>query len=243
MTQNTMGQGSSIQPSSNDSQSNQYASDGKDIGTIIGMIIVLAIIAIGVWFLFFSNHVHLNLTKSNIATENLQINSTAIYMNSSRASALLGAPLSRYTVVSLFNNNSVINASLLERLVPQLKNNITSGWITLANSSDTSTYASMFYVVITVKNNASHMSNLIGTATLSPWFMYAMNLTYTNSGSVNGLNYTYDEYVNSTAWSQAVYGWEGNDVILVLTYANPGFLINSTRLVESAANATSFSKS
>ena len=157
--------------------------------------------------------------------------------NLKQATAILGSPLAQYSTLDLFNESFIINASIIESLVPQLNNNITSGWVTFANSSSYATDASLYYVVMTV-NNAPHASVLVGAATISPWFMYAMNLQNTNSGSVNGLNYTYAEYTNSTAWAQAVYGWKGNHVVLGLEYSNPGYSVNETGLVNAIANDT-----
>jgi hypothetical protein len=158
-------------------------------------------------------------------------------MSSAQASTVLGAALDRHTTTDLFNNSFIINASIIESLVPQLQNNITSGWVTLSNSSDYNTDASLYYVVMAV-NNAPHISTLVGAATISPWFMYGMTLANTNSGSVDGFNYTYAEYTNSTAWAQAVYGWKGNDVALSLEYSNPGFLVNEASLVNATASDT-----
>jgi hypothetical protein len=87
-------------------------------------------------------------------------------------------------------------------------------------------------------NNAPKASVLVGAATISPWFMYGMHLANTNSGSVDGLNYTYAQYTNSTAWAQAVYGWKGSHVVLGLEYSNPGYLVNETQLVDAIANDT-----
>jgi hypothetical protein len=208
---------------------------------VVGIVVVVIIIGI-LWLL--SNHIpSLKINTSSNApalatvTQTKSANGTTIFMSSQQATAVLGSPLKQYTTLDLFNESFIINASIIESLVPQLNNNITSGWVTFANSSDQNTDASLYYVVMTV-NNAPHISTLVGAATISPWFMYAMNLANTNSGSVNGLNYTYAQYTNSTAWAQAVYGWKGNHVVLGLEYSNPGFLVNETALVDAIANDT-----
>ena len=203
------------------------------LGILVGIILA---------YLLFTLTIHSSSSSSVVSTltiisQHKSTNATTIFMSPTQAETIFGSSLNRYTTTDLFNTSFIINASVFESLVPQLKNNITSGWVTLSNSSNANTYASLYYVVLTV-NNPSHVAPLVGAATISPWFMYAMDLANTNYGSVNGLNYTYSQYTNSTAWAQAVYGWKGDHVILSLEYSNPGYLVNESALVSITAEDT-----
>jgi hypothetical protein len=203
---------------------------------LAGVIVVVLIVGF-IWFaLNYSSSPSSPGGALSTIAQSQSANSTAIYMSSSQAQTLFGAPLDRYSTTDLFSNTPTVSASILERLVPQLSNNMTSGWVTLSNSSDTVYYPSMFYIVMAT-NNTPRMSTLVGAATLAPWYTYGMNLVTTNSGSVNGLTYTYAQYTNSSLWSQTVSGWKGSHVILLITYSLPGFSINETELVDAAANS------
>lgn len=232
------------QPSSTYTQP-QPGSSGGGGGASGILLVVVGILALAavfgvVWFLLMHPSLNLSSNAPALATvsQGSSANGTAILMSSSQASLVLGSSLDKYVTTDLFTNSFIINASIMESLVPQLRNNITSGWVTLSNSSNYDTDASLYYVAMTVDNNASRMSTLVGAATIAPWFMYAMDLQNTNSGSAYGLNYTYAEYTNSTAWAQAVYGWKDDHVVISLEYSNPGYLVNETQLVDATANAT-----
>ncbi len=214
-------------------QSNYPSGGGPAIVVIILIVIVIALA--GYWY--FSSHSSSSAPNFTTVTQTKSLNGTGIFMSQSQAQQVFGASLDRYTTTDLFTNSFIINATVFENLVPQLQNNITSGWVTLSNSSDYATDASLYYVVMAVPN-APHDSVLVGAATISPWFMYGMQLANTNSGSLDGLNYTYAQYTNSTAWAQAVYGWKGNYVVLSLEYSNPDYLVNEAALVNATASAT-----
>ena len=220
-----------------------YSDGNKGSRMAVFAIIGIIIVAMIAWFLISHQSLGVNSPLSSTGpvfstiSQTQSSNSTAIYMSQAQAQALFGSSLNVYRTKDLFNNNYIINASVFDHLVPQLQGNITSGWITQANSSSSS-YASIYYIVMNVGNKAPQMSQLVGAATISPYFMYEMTHVTSNSGSTDGLNYTYDQYSNATTWSQSIYGYKGDYVVVMLEYGVPGYLVNETQLVSETATTT-----
>jgi len=175
------------------------------------------------------------LSSTSAITQNKSANSTTIYMSPTQAGLLLNSSLTDYSTSDLFNPASTVNVSLLESFVPQLAGNATSGWVTMAIGTSTSN-ASLEYIAITTSNTAS-IAYLLGSSIASS-VSADMATAAINSGTYNGLAYTYDAYQNSTATFQTVYGWKNDNVGLTIVQENAGFFANETALVDATANDT-----
>ncbi len=238
-----MGQSSSSQLSTDQpvtQQASGYGSGGSagsGIGLPIIGIMAVAVVLGGAWMVLAPSLAQ-NASSSTIA-QNVSSGANGIFMRPAQAAEIMGSaqPLLRYTATDLSNKSFVVNTSTMESLVPQLQGNMTDGWVTLSNSSDPNTDASLYYIIMAA-DNAPRLAPLVGAATISPWFMYAMRRVNADSSLVDGLNYTYGEYTNSTSWAQAVYGWKGRNLVIALVYENPGYLVNESQFVDGIANAT-----
>jgi hypothetical protein len=167
-------------------------------------------------------------------TQNKSENSTPLYMSVSQVQTLLNSPLANYSTSDLYNPASLINMSDLVSSVPQLYGNATSGWLTTAGGSNSTSNLSIEYFVITT-SNTSIMAKLLGSSIVSS---LNMSPTTVSSGMQNGLNYTYGVYQNSTVSFQTLYGWKHSNIVVALLQENPGFLVNETKLIGIASNDT-----
>ena len=169
-------------------------------------------------------------------TQTASKNSTSIYMSPALVQSLLGSQLSNYTTGDMFNPNSPINVSDFVSLVPLLYGNVTSGWMTIAQGSNTTLNASLEYMVVTT-NNTQKMFRFIRSN-----FTASVGATpnYSTTGVQDGMNYTYDLYTNSTSSFQTVYGWKGSNVAILFVAAKPAYTVNRTKTIDLIANVTPY---
>ncbi len=228
MGQDSSADADSVQASVSASRSDSSYRSGKNKHLLKWVIIVAAVIVVA---LIASSFIPSSYPK---ITQTASANSTPIYMSATQAQALLQSPLSTYNTYDVYNDSSPINMSYLISVIPQLYGNATSGWITFAAGSNSTSNASIIYMEITT-NHTENMSSAIGNLITS-----SLNITpaFLNNGTENGLNYTYGLYQNSTGVYQILYGWEHNNTALAYAAGNPGFLVNETSLIEIAANDT-----
>lgn len=228
------------------SQPQQQGGGGRNnmlIFAVLGVVIVILIIAVA----YFALSSTASSTASTTATTSVSSNqgttsvsqsssqnSTPIEMSYSQAQALLRSSLSQYSGYDLFKLTSPTNISDLDSVVPQLYGNATSGWVTYAAGSNATANATIEYVVIATKDTKQIASNL-NNATLAN---LSMTLKTANSGLVNGFNYTYVQYVNSTASFQSVSGYKNDYVVDAVVNSYPAFTMNETSLVNAVANDT-----
>ncbi len=161
-------------------------------------------------------------------------NSTTIYVSYSQAEQLIG-PISNYNATDAYNPNAHINMSLLEYFIPQLYGNVTSGWVTLASSSNSLSNSTMAYIAL-ASSNTPKISEDIGN--IIPLLLNGTNKTYAKSGVWNGFNYTYSEYRNISAVAQIVYGWKNSHAALAIVTDNAGYAVNQSSLISIVANDT-----
>ncbi len=145
-------------------------------------------------------------------------NSSPIYMSIPQAQELLGSPIinypSNYTATSLYNFTFPLNISTLEYGVPTLSGNVTNGWVTVAFG--------------TGKNNASIEYLVIQTASaplISTLFAQEFLLTLSSpptiiKGQKNGMNYTYENFTNSSGSFRMFAGWKDGYVSVAYLQAN-----------------------
>lgn len=192
---------------------------------IIGIIIVVVIL------LIVASSIP---TGPSISIQNHSANGTRLYMNVSQAQELLGSTVSNYSVSDLFNPTALINMSSLITIVPQLYGNATSGWVTTAQGSNSSVNASIEFLEITT-NNTSSIAGDLGS-----YFVSTLNISPTtvNTGTLNGLNYTYGLYKNSSTSFQLLYGSKNHDAVIALVQANQPFTVNETLLISYSASDT-----
>ncbi len=214
-------------PTATGQPAGQQGQDRTRLYIIIGIIVavIVALILLGIYF-----------SSSGVPalTQTASQNSTSIPMGSAQAQTLLGSSLINYSVSDLFNPASPLNMSDLISVVPQLYDNATSGWITVAQGSNATSNASIEYIAITT-SNVQTISSLLGSASVSG---LPMTEEKTNTGSVNGFAYTYWLYSNSTANMQVLSGWKNNDAAIAIILSNPPFTVNETALVSAVANDT-----
>jgi hypothetical protein len=190
---------------------------------IVALVVVIAVLALS-----------LGSGPSATVLQNRSESAAPVYLGPSQAQALLGSALSEYNASDLFNPASPVNMSELVGMVPQLYGNVTSGWLTSAIASNQSANASMEYFELST-SNASSVSSDFGSAIVSS---LGLSPAEVNSGTANGLAYTYGVYRNSTVSFQVLYGWKPKGAVLAIVQGNPGFLANETALVSISANET-----
>jgi hypothetical protein len=173
--------------------------------------------------------------SSVVVTQNRSTNSTSIYISPSQAQELVDSSLSNYSTYDIFNPEAPLNVSFLVSLVPNLYDNVSSGWLTYAAGSNATQNASMEYIVMTT-NNPSAIAEGLGPVVAN--FSTGMTPISVVPGFQNGLNYTYGSYKNSTSTFQALYGWKGKNVVLTLVSGNSGFFANESQLIGIVANVT-----
>jgi hypothetical protein len=214
----------------------QQTSDttGKKSRTIL--LIAMIVIVIAVIVVVIALVSYFGFKSPSAIIQNRSANSTATYLSTTQAQNILGEQqLSSYNTSDLFNENAFINATFMVDLVPQLYGNLTSGWVTMASGSNTNTNSSIIYVVMATNSPASNARSL-GSA-LS-FFTNGTTPISINPGTLNGFNYTYGAYSNSSVEFQIVYGWKNNDVAFALVQENPGYTVNQTALIDTIAKVT-----
>jgi hypothetical protein len=191
--------------------------------------IIVAIAAVLVIFLFFtSSSPYLTITQT------MSTNSTPKYMSISHAELLLGAPTAGYNTSDMFSQKAPINMSQFVMLVPQLYGNVSSGWVTVAFGSSIMLNSTFDFFVVTTRNPQA-MAGLIGSAVTS-----SLRLTPDDfsPGTQNGLSYTYSTYSNSTFSLQVLYGWKGDNAVLLLMHGNSAFSPNKEDVVDVVSSDT-----
>ena len=158
-----------------------------------------------------------------------QSNATPIYMSASQAQTLLGSQIinysANYSASSVYNMSSPSNLTLLESIVPQFSGNVTNGWATSAIGSGPNN-ASVLYFVIQTPNEIN-MSQLTAKA-FELSFPALPDVTH---GLVNGMNYTYQTYANSTGSTQIMSGWKDGYVSIAVIDSN-NFTTNQTQMAQ-----------
>ncbi len=193
----------------------------------IAVIVVIAIVALSA--IGPSYYPTINQTQSK--------NTTEIAMPASQAQLVLNSLLSYYNVSDLFNPASPINVSSLSAVVPALATNVTSGWVTVAAGQNTTTNATIEFIVLTT-NNTQSMSKMLGSEVVAS--LNGSVESGSASGTYNGLAYNYALFSNSTGNVQLVYGWKGSNVAVALANFNAGYEANATQLIWAVANATTY---
>lgn len=201
---------------------------GKMIIYLIAVVVVILIV-VGIVLLLSSSS-----SPSVVVAQNHSLNTTPVYMSPSQAELIVGAPLSNYYTSDLFNPASEVNMTDLVSAIPQLYDNVTSGWITSATGSNTTQNATIQFYVLQTNNNQEFSTDLGSVITSS----LNMSPQAVSPGTDNGLDYTYSVYKNSTAEFQVLYGWKQRNAIVILVQANPVFSTNETELLDVAANDT-----
>lgn len=192
----------------------------------IAVIVVIAIVALSA---IGPSYPTINQTQSK--------NTTEIAMPASQAQLVLNSLLSYYNVSDLFNPASPINVSSLSAVVPALATNVTSGWVTVAAGQNTTTNATLEFIVLTT-NNTQSMSKMLGSEVVAS--LNGSVESGSASGTYNGLAYNYALFSNSTGNVQLVYGWKGSNVAVALANFNAGYEANATQLIWAVANATTY---
>lgn len=229
MAQN-MGSSQGQAPNPNAPQQGSGGGDGKKTMMLIAVALV-ALVVIAVIVIFASSG-----PSSAVITQTKSDNSSATYLGPMQAEDIIGAQLGNYNASDMFNPNAPVNMSFMVDLVPQLYNNVTSGWVTSAFSSDTTSNATLIYIVMQVNGNAAGLSKDLGSAV--PYIVNGTNPIRITPGTYNGLNYTYGQYSNSTEVFQTLYGWKNNDLTLTIVNENAGYLVNQTALIDTVADTT-----
>lgn len=214
----------------------QQGGRGGSNAIVFAIAAILVVIVIVIVYLAFSS-ISSSSSSSNsisVSSQSSSMNSTPTEMSYSQAQALLESSLSQYSGYDLFKPTSPTNITGLERVVSQLQNNATSGWVTYAAGSNATANASLEYVVIATKDTAQ-IASALNNVTL---YDLPMTLKTANSGSVNGLSYNYAQYVNTTANFQTVSGYKNGYVVDVAVNSYPIFTMNEIDLVNTVANDT-----
>ncbi len=157
--------------------------------------------------------------------------SNSIHVNSSQAQVMLGSPLANYYTSDLFNASvHPVNISYFYQYMPSLKGNVTGGWATEAAGSNNATLT--FFVFQTP--NPIKISSVV-----SSFMATTFNGTpeITNSGTINGFNYTYNRYYNTKSNFQVFSGWKSN-YAEILIVSSSGFVANKTQVLTIISNDT-----
>ncbi len=218
---------SSDQQPDNTAQQGQQQSPWKKYKKYLafGVLAILAVVIIFEFLPFGSPSINI--------TQNSSLNSTPIYMSYGQAASLLG-PLLNYSTYDMYSKSAPINITSFVEELPELYGNVSSGWVTLAEGANTTYNATADYVVLTT-NNTETMAKLLGSNITAGTDLAAVVVS---PGVVGALNYTYGQYANSTLSLQTLYGWKGDNVVLMVVGGNPGFLANESQMVAIAENAT-----
>lgn len=219
----------------NKSKSNAGTGSKKAlVYSVIGIIIIIAVVIVlllpgGSPKTTTTTQTTTPTTVSTIAS----VNHISIYLNKTQMQELLGSTPSNYSKYTISDPSNPVNITYLEELAPSLSSNVIGGWTTRATTQT----AALEYTVIAT-NSTAKIAGLLGQAegkiiTSS----FGMKEVSTSSGTKNGLEYTYAAYNNSIGGtSQFLYGYEGNDVVLVMV---TGIVVNENLLINITANYTS----
>lgn len=233
MKQSSSSNNQSQDSSSSQSSSNTNSNSGKSSKTIL--YVAIALIAVAVIIVILAVAYYANNPSTSVTIPVKSANSTSVYMSTADAQKILDQQISSYNTSDIFNPYSEINATFMISLDPQLYGNLTSGWVTIASGNNSNTNTTIFYVVMTVNNTAT-VAHSLGSA-----MSYLTNGTTPvtiSPGEIDGLNYTYGSYTNSSIGLQTLYGYKNNDAAFVFVEENPGYTVNQTTLINTVAKVT-----
>jgi xanthine/uracil permease len=191
---------------------------------IAAVVAAVVIVAIGIYAIF---GVGTGLQSGTVGTTN----GIPVYLSMSAMGIVIG-PATNYSTYDLFNMSAPGNITIVESITPNAAANVTEGWVTFAESQNAIANASLqFYVM--KGYNSSKLADSISSA-LAASFATPPQTSY---GNYNGLSYTYENYINSTANYQVLTGWSGNYSVFGLLISNSTFTANAAVLVSASADA------